>query len=46
MEGLEAQISERFGSDMSSTVINGVVQMTTLVQEKKVSRGRFIGQKT
>ena len=46
IEELEAQITDTFGPEMSSIVINGVAQMTTLVQERKVSRGRFIGQKT
>jgi ubiquinone/menaquinone biosynthesis C-methylase UbiE len=45
IEEVEVQIRERFGSEMSSTVMSGVVEMTMLVQERKVSRGRFIGRK-
>jgi ubiquinone/menaquinone biosynthesis C-methylase UbiE len=45
IEEVEVQIAEKFGPEMSSTVMNGVIEMTMLVQERKVSRGRFIGQK-
>jgi ubiquinone/menaquinone biosynthesis C-methylase UbiE len=45
IEELEVQITERFGPEMSSIVMNGVIEMTMLVQEKKISRGRFIGRK-